>query len=324
MIDLLLYPPSMKTVPRRVFMMCSLPAFAVASCGGGSSSNVSSGDGSAAATTAPPVISTVESAAPTSPEELLPAADPSTYIGRNRVVHLAVLPDGSTPTLDIWALRSFEYAPILLVEGVEYGEISPVYGAPDGMSIVAVEAGAGPDAAPFAGVFSAGADQQYTHVIVYDDESSVGTGLLLEDVDPQNPNAFPETTAGQALVQLYAYQLTLNPLSEGSGFEQRIAGVEPSFQVGIAGIVGCAPQPRNTEQGFTAAVLGGTQRVPFDLPPGDTTFTFHGWGTNNQECADPSVIEPVTVTVAAGERAWILLHSRDAETIEAMVVPLAA
>ena len=277
----------------------------------------------AATDSAAPPAATEQPSTPTSPDELLPAADPSTYIGTNQVVNLAVMPDGTSPTLDIWAKRSFEYAPILLVEGLEYGEVSPTYGAPDGMSVVAVEAGTGPDAEPFAGVFSASEEQHYTHLVLYDRESATGTGLLLVDTDPQDPSAFPEVNAGQALVQLYAYQLRLNPLSVGEGFDQRIAGVEPSFQIGIEGVAGCAPQPRMTDQGYTPAVLGGTQYVPFDLAPGDTTFTFHGWGSNNQDCADPSVIDPVTVTVADGDRAWVLLHSRDGDTIEALVVPAA-
>jgi len=261
--------------------------------------------------------------APTSPEDLMPTADPSTYVGTNQVVHLAVLPDGTTPTLDIWALRSFEYAPILLVEGLEYGEVSPTYGAPEGMSVAAVESDGGPDAEPFSGLFSAGDGQAYTHVVVFDSESGAGAGLLLYDTDPGNSNAFPEARDGEALVQLYAYQLRINPLAEGTGFEQRLAGVDTAFNVGIEGIAGCAPQPRLTEQGFSPSVLGGTSYVPFDLAPGAATFTFHGWGSTNEECADPSVIDPVTVAVVAGDRSWILLHSRDGETIEALLVPTA-
>ncbi|MGB8859402.1 MAG: hypothetical protein WCC60_09105 [Ilumatobacteraceae bacterium] len=314
----------MPTVRRPLLLLCSVTIIAVVACGGGAQGKrTDTGSaGTAPTSTAAALGETTSTTTPTSPNELLPAADPSTYVGANQVVHLAVLPDGTTPTLDIWAVRSFEYAPILLAEGLEYGEISPVYGAPEGMSVVAVEAGAGPDATPFAGMFSAGADQHYTHLIVYDGEAATGTGLLLTDVAPGDPNAFPAALDGQALVQFYAYQLRLNPLSEGSGFEQRIAGVEPSFQIGIEGVVGCAPQPRMTDQGYTPAVLGGTQYVPFDVAPGETTFTFHGWGSNNQDCADPSVIDPVTVSVDAGDRAWVLLHSRDGSSIEALVVPV--
>lgn len=266
---------------------------------------------------------TPPAASGTTLNETLPVADPSTYVGSNRVVHLAVLADGTTPSLDIWATRSFEYAPILLVEGLQYGDTSPVYGAPEGMSVVAVTSGQGPDSTPFANVFSANASQHYTHLLVFDRESGSGTGLLLEDQDPTNVNVFPEVRPGQALVQFYAYQLTLNPLSTGASFEQRLAGVEPTFQLGIRGLVGCAPQPRQTDAGFAPAILGGTQRPAFDLDPGTTTFTFHQWGSNDKQCADDSVIDEVAVTVTAGERAWILLHSRDGKSIEALFVPLA-
>ena len=298
---------------------------ALASCGGRAPASersvVEVNSDETTATTDTPIDT--EAPAPTSPDDLMPTADPSTYVGTNQVVHLAVLPDGSTPTLDIWALRSFEYAPILLVEGLEYGEVSPTYGAPEGMSVVAVESGAGPDAEPFASVFSARGGQAYTHIVVFDSESSAGAGLLLYDTDPGNSQAFPEALEGQALVQLYAYQLRINPLAVGTGFDQRLAGVDTAFNVGIEGVAGCAPQPRLTDQGFSPSVLGGTSSVQFDLAPGATTFTFHGWGSSNDDCADPSVIDPVTVTVAAGDRTWVLLHSRDGETIEALLVPAA-
>lgn len=259
----------------------------------------------------------------TTGSETLPTADPSTFVGTNRAVNLLVLPDGSNPTVDIWAQRAFGTGPILLIEGLAYGMVSDVYGAPENMSVVAVETGAGPDATPLAGLFSAGATQHYTHLLVYDRDAATATGLLLEDVDAGNSNEFPQPLDGQALVQFYAYQLRLNPLSTGESFEQRIAGVDPSFQVGIEGVTGCAPQPRMTDQGFSPAVLGGTQRVPFDVPAGaTTTFTFHAWGSENQDCADPSEIAPVPVTLQAGERAWVLLHSRDGTTIEALIVPV--
>ncbi len=270
-----------------------------------------------------PAPESTEVPAPTSPDDLMPTADPSTYVGTNQAVHLAVLPDGTTPTLDIWAMRSFQYAPILLVEGLEYGKVSPAYAAPEGMSIIAVESGAGPDAEPFASMFSARDGQAYTNLIAFDSESGGGAGLLLYDTDPGNSQAFPELLDGQALVRLYAYQLRINPLAEGSSFDLTIGGVDTAYSVGIEGVAGCAPQPRLTEEGFSPSILGGTTDVPFDLAPGDTTFTFHGWGSTNDDCADPSVIDPVTVTVAAGDRAWVLLHSRDGKTVEALVVPAA-
>ncbi len=292
-------------------------------CGGDDGGSVAGPSGSLPAVTDGPGVETTTAMPATTAAEELPQADPSTYVGRNRVVHLAVLPDGSTPPVDVWARRSFEYAPILLVEGLEYGEVSDWYGRPEGMSVVVVPAGAGPDAPELASVFSADADQQYTHLVMWDRERNAAAGFLLEDVDPGNTNAFPEVRTGQALVQLFAYQLRLNPLSVGDSFDQTIAGVPTSFQVGLDGIAGCAPQPRLTEQGLSPAVLGGTQRVAFDLAAGTTSFTFHGWGSDDEDCLDPTLFGPLDVTVEANERAWVLLHSRDGETIEALTVPLA-
>ncbi len=295
----------------------------LAACGGDSSragkkanSTTTAGDQSAGTDTA---VTTPA----TSGTETLPTADPSTFVGTNRAVNLLVMPDGSNPTVDIWAQRGFDSGPILLVEGLAYGAISDVYGAPEHMSVVAVEAGAGPDATPLAGLFSAEATQHYTHVLVYDREAATATGLLLEDVDAGNSNEFPQALDGQALVQFYAYQLRLNPLSTGESFEQRIAGVDPSFQVAIDGIPGCAPQPRMTDQGFSPAILGGTQRVPFDVPADtDVVFTFHAWGSNDQACADPTVIRPVAMRLHAGDRVWVLLHSPDGKYIDALAVPV--
>ena len=83
---------------------------ALASCGGRAPASersvVEVNSDETTATTDTPIDT--EAPAPTSPDDLMPTADPSTYVGTNQVVHLAVLPDGSTPTLDIWALRSFE------------------------------------------------------------------------------------------------------------------------------------------------------------------------------------------------------------------------
>lgn len=289
----------------------------LAACGGDGDSNSSEDTVEDTTTSVDDTTTTTEAAEPE-----LPEADPSSYIGKNRVVHLLVEPDGSTPTVDIWAKRSFEYAPILLVEGLEYGEVSDWYGRPDHMAVAAFEAGAGPDSEPIADLFSANDDQAYTSLLMYDRDSDAAAGFLLEDVDPGNSNEFPAAEEGSALVQLYAYQLRLNPLSEGDSFDQTIAGLPTSFNIGISGISGCAPQPRQTDAGFSELTLGGTQRVPFDLQPGTTAFTFHGWGSANQDCADPTMFGPISVTVEAGDRAWVLFHSRDGESIEALTVPL--
>ncbi len=294
----------------------------LASCGGGGGSGSSGTTADDAGTTEVPGTADDTTTTTESAEPELPDADPSTYIGRNRVVHLLVRPDGSTPTLDIWARRSFEYAPILLVEGLEYGEVSDWYGRPDHMSVVAVESGAGPDADSVADLFSANADQTYTHLVMFDRDRDAASGFLLEDDDPASSNTFPEAEPGAALVQLYAYQLRLNPLSEGQSFDQTIAGVPTSFDIGIVGVEGCAPQPRQTDNGFSPMTLGGTQRVPFDLQPGTTSFTFHGWGSDHEDCADPTKFGPVDISVQAGDRAWVLFHSRDGESIEALTVPL--
>lgn len=289
-------------------------------CGGsddGKADTTSGGDGTS-------VTDSTAGGDTTPTEESLPAPDPATFVGVNQVVNLAVLPDGSTPELDIWALRTFTNAPVLLVEGLQYGEVSEAFSSPPGAVVAAVMAGAGPDADQFSGMFSADDGQHYTTVIAYDRDSQAASGILLEDVDPNNPTmAFPDTRDGQALVMLWAYQLTLNPLAEEGDFETTIGGKDVSYQVGIEGTTGCAPQPRQTEQGYSPMVLGGTQRVPFDVAAGDTTFTFHGWGTYNEDCADASVIDPITVTLAAGDRVWVMLHSRDGQTVESLVVPMA-
>jgi hypothetical protein len=291
---------------------------AVAGCGDDGGSEV-------ADTTTAPADSTTTTAAEettTTLEETLPEADPSTYIGRNRVVHLLVLPDGSTPTLDVWAARSFEYAPTLLVEGLEYGEVSDWYGRPEHVSVIVVESGAGPDAERVADLFSANDGETATHLVMFDRDRDAAAGFLLEDDIPTSSNTFPEAAPGTGLVQLFAYQLRLNPLSEGQSFDQTIAGLPTSFSIGIVGVEGCAPQPRQTDTGGQALTLGGTQRVPFDLQPGTTSFTFHGWGNAFEDCADPTMFGPIDVTVEDGQRAWVLFHSRDGESIEALTVPL--
>lgn len=302
----------------RSILTLTTALFLIPACSGG-------GGGGRPATTRGTAddATTAGTGAVTTIEETLPAPDPSTFTGVNQVVNLAVLPDGTTPTLDVWALRTFEHAPVLLVGGLAYGEVSDRFGTPPNAVLATVPTGDGPDATQFSGMFGAGPDQHYTSVIVYDRDSRVGSGVLLEDVDPTMTSTFPDTLPGKALVQLWAYQLTLNPLATGERFDLTLGGHPVDFQVSIEGLTGCAPQPRQTDQGYSPMVLGGTQRVPFDVDPGATTFTFHGWGTYNQDCADPSQIDPVTVNLQAGDRVWVMLHSRDGETVESLVVPVA-
>jgi hypothetical protein len=292
-------------------------------CGGGGS-GVATESASADATTAgtPSADATDATDSAGDSGDVLPDADPSTYVGRNRAVNLIVMPDGSTPVVDIWARRSFQYAPILLAADLGYGEVSDWYGRPEGMSVVAVASGAGGDGDPVSELFSATADQQSTHLLMWDSQSQAAGGFLLEEIAPGSTGEFPAADPATGLVQLYAYQLKIHPLVEGESFELTLGGHPVDYAVGIEGIAGCAPQARITDQGFAPNILGGTQRVPLDLPPGTSQLTFHGWGSTAAECSDPSLIGPFPVTVEAGSRQWMLLHSPDGSTIESLILPV--
>lgn len=257
-----------------------------------------------------PSVAVEQQAAPQVAE--LPAPDPSEFDGANRVVNLWVGADGETRSVDVWGRRTFTTGPILLVEGLAFGQASDYFSAPPGYSLVVVGAGAGPDGDELAGMFNAGADDQVTMIFSNGDpEGTVWAPNLWEQTAAGAGLAPEPPPPGSSVVYLYApntrsFDETLTPAIGGS-----------SFYVGIDS-TGCARQ-RIEDQGFEANVLGGTQDVQLVLPPGLATLSLYPWFSPDG-CDQPAALQ-FTVDVPTDGIVTVLVYSPDGETIDTLQLP---
>jgi hypothetical protein len=243
----------------------------------------------------------------------LPAPDGSQYEGANRVVNLWVGPAGETSSIDVWGRRTFTNGPILLVEDLGFGEASGYFSAPPEYNLVIVGAGAGPDADELAGLFNTNDDGQVTTIYTNEDaEGLVWAPNLWEAAADETALAPPPPRPGTGLVVLYA----ANTRAFDESLTASIGG--SSFYVGTGG-ASCARQ-RIEEQGFQPNVLGGTQDVQLELPPGTATVSLYPWFSPD-ECDQPAVID-IPVDVPADGIVLVLVYSRDGRTIETLQLPV--
>ena len=243
----------------------------------------------------------------------LPAPDRSAYEGANRVVNLWVGADGVTRPVDVWGRRTFTNGPILLVEDLAFGQASGYFSAPPGYSLVVVGAGAGPDGEELAGMFNAGADDQVTTIFTNDDA----------DGTVSSPNLWEQTTASSGLAPDppppgagVVWLLAPNTRAFDETLTTQIGG--SSFFVGT-GSSECARQ-RVEDRGFEANVLGGTQDVQLELPPGPATITLHPWFSPDG-CDQPAALE-IPVDVPADRIVIVLVFSPDGTTIDTLQLPV--
>jgi hypothetical protein len=290
-------------------------ALTAAACGGDDASPVTTrapANTDAPATTAAPA--TTEETATTIGE--LPPPDPADYTGSARVVNLYLDGDGNTSTVDVWGRRTFTSGPILLVEGIEFGEVSDYFAAPDGYSIDLVAEGTGPDGEEVGSLSNPQAGEQSTTLFLWDGEGDTTASLLFnEKVAPDSLFTVPEAPpAGTGLIILQANQL--------SRYSEDLS--DAAFSVGTPGGDDCVPQsPLGGLEG--TVILGGTQPSYHEVPPGTFEFTLHPWpqapGLDNACRADP-VHPPLTTEAGDGARTWVFLYTTDAlETIEVLTVP---
>jgi hypothetical protein len=246
------------------------------------------------------------------PDEL-PPPDASDYEGANRVVNLWVGPGGETGAIDVWGRRTFTNGPILLVDGLAFGEASEYFSAPPGYRLSIVGSGAGPDGEELAGVFNAADGEQLTTIYTNDDEFGGVWSPNLWEIDPSGTAGAPDPPApGRGLVWWYAP----NTRSFSESLVASIGG--DAFYVGD-GSGECVGQ-RVEAAGFPPAVLGGTQSVELELPPGPATLTLHPW-FSPEECGQFPVLE-VTVDVAADDTVLVLVYSPDGTTITTLELPV--
>ena len=243
----------------------------------------------------------------------LPPPDASAFVGRNRVVNLWVGAGGATQTIDVWARRSFTNGPVLLASDLAFGSASDYVSAPVNQSVVIVGAGAGPDGLELAGVFSAGDGEQITTIFTNDDDTGAVWAPNLFEVDPDGASSPPRPPSdGNGLVYLYA------PNTGSFESSLTLAIGAAAFYVGD-GTGRCATQ-RIEADGFAPSILGGTQHVQLDLPPGVARLSLHAWPSAD-ECGQPSLLD-LDVDVVPGSAVLVLVFSRDGESIETLQLPM--
>jgi hypothetical protein len=250
-------------------------------------------------------------------DDEFPPPDPETFEGRNRVVNLWIDDEGNTSEIDVWAFRSFTAGPVLLAEGLGFGDVSEYFAAPSGQSIVFTAAGTGPDAEELGSMFRAEANQQITAVYTWspdrfsDQETSVPNYWEFDDLDPTMSPEGPAAGKGLVIIrspQVWAFEDQLEA-SLGS----------KSWRVG-AGDGECLYQ-RVEDEGFSPAILGGTAEILHEADPGTVAFTLHTW-PDIDECATDPVFES-EVDVAADASVLVIVYTTDGESLDTMVLPFA-
>lgn len=263
-----------------------------------------------ATTELPPSDVASSEVAPTSDPVELPAPDPSTFEGANRVVNLWVGADGDSIDVDVWGRRTFTNGPILLANGISFGVASDYFSAPPGYSLVIVGAGAGPDADELAGMFNAADGEQITTMFTNSDTlGGVSAPALFEVGSSQAPEP---PAVGMGLVVLFAP-------NTGSFGDELIAAIGgDAFYVGD-GSTECRTQ-RQAAEGVADVILGGTQQVELELEPGAALISLHPWFSPD-DCNQPSALD-LTVDVVADETTMVFVYSPDGVSIDTLVVPV--
>ena len=236
----------------------------------------------------------------------LPAPDPSTFVGANRIVNLWVGPDGATTTVDLWGRRTFSNGPILLVRGLAFGEVSEHVGAPSNYELSIVGTGAGPDAPEIADVVTAADGEQITTVFTNADD--VGTARSTTVWERGADQAPEPPRPDRALVQL----VTAN-LSAVDDRLVRSVGTE-SFLVGDG--AGSCRAGRVDEQ---PVVVRPASDAVLEVDPGPVSLSLHP--SIDPPACDSETIASITVDVAAGSQVLAVVYSRDGESIEMLSLP---
>lgn len=297
---------------RRLAVVTAIVGLLVAACGGDSGN--AGPEATSGGSNVPVEGAVPDTGVPTSdraPEEELPPPNESEFTGRARVVNLWLDDSLETIEVDVWAGRSFTNGPVLLAEGVGFGEVSDYFSAPDGQSIVFTPAGSGPDAEQVGSMFNPAEGEQILAELVWDDGASIPNRW---EIDPEDLDRVPPAPAGpnEGVLALRAGQLTPweDDLTDDYGGR--------SFYVGDgAGI--CIPQTVE-EAGFDRSILGGTQPTYHRLAPGSTTVSLHRW-LGPDECAGDPVFD-FEVEVAGGGQSWVFVYTPDGETLDVLVVPI--
>ena len=246
---------------------------------------------------------------PEPPKELPP---PDTFVGEVRIINIYAEPGGKTQKVDVWARRSFTNGPAKLVDGLDFGQASPWFKAPKSQSIVIVAAGDGADGKELGGVFGPKDGDKITGIFMRDASGPSTPSYWEASADPATTKDIPPPpAAGKGFVLLRANAL----MGHEPTLTESVGG--RSFYVGD-GSGQCLHQ-RVEDRGFSASILGGTQPVELELPPGAAKITLHKWPSNDG-CKSPAVFE-FSVDVAADKSTEVLIYTQDGKALLTLAVP---
>ena len=121
-----------------------------------------------------------------------------------------------------------------------------------------------------------------------------------------NPESNP--VAGKGLVLI------------GAASVQYIADKDAAWVAGVAGQTKCLMTAGDTEN--TRTNIGGTSLVPYPVTPGTVSVSLYK--SDPGTCTGTPDLGPVSVDVAAGGRAFVLVYGPDATHLKLMTLPIAS
>lgn len=256
---------------------------------------------------APPVAKTSEK--PKKKEK--PPAPEGATAGYVRLVNLLIDDQGKTKKVDLWATRSFKWAPKLLAEGVEMGQVSAWAGVPKGQSIKVMEHGAGPDADALGGIFNPSKGQHITGVLTRSRGRS-SVSMWYEKSDSEHDNVPKAPAGGKAVIRLAAGQLWHLPeeVKNQLGYAFRVSDGTGAGQ--------CRPQ-RGQAEGKPGALLGGTVSVDYEVDPGKVVMALHD--RTDKECTGETKLQ-IELDVKAGDVVLGIVYTPDLKKLASLVTPM--
>ncbi len=229
------------------------------------------------------------------------------YEGNARLINL-MMKDGKPVTVDVWATRSFKYAPVKLAEKIAFGEATKWFKSPKGSPVKAFLTGTGPDTKEhLGGMFHPKKGEHITGVIYNDKSGKPTNGNYWETSEDAKKSDTPDAPpAGKGYVIFRAGQLRPH--------EKAMTEVTGGWALRVGDGKGNCLHQRVEDMGFQASLLGGTQPIEVDLDPGKQKITFHKG--MKKGCAEVEKVYELELEVKADTAQLVLLYTPDIKSLK--------
>ncbi len=236
-----------------------------------------------------------------------PAPPDDVYEGKARVVNLATI-DGKPVSVDVWAKRSFKYAPVKLAENVAFGEATEWFKSPKGSPVTVFQTGTGPDSKEdLGGIFHPQAGEHITAIFYNKEDGKPTSGNYWDTSDDPEKAGTPDAPqAGKGYVILRAGQLTAH--------KKTLADTVGGWAIRVGDGKGKCLHQRTEDLGYQAAILGGTQPVELDLDPGTQTISIHK--RSSYDCSKAGQVYEFNVEVKADKAQFVAVYTVDGKTLK--------